>query len=92
VLVSAKHFPGHGDTSIDSHLNLARLEARHDRMNEVELKPFQAAIEPRVDSIMTAHMTVPAIEPEEIPAAISSRVLTGLLREELGFKGLVEPA
>jgi beta-N-acetylhexosaminidase len=58
-------------------------------MSEVELKPFQAAIEHRVDSIMTAHMTVPAIEPEEIPATVSARVLTGLLREELGFKGLV---
>jgi len=89
VLVSAKHFPGHGDTSIDSHLDLARLEATRDHMNEVELKPFEAAIEHNVDSIMTAHMTVPAIEPNPIPATVSSRVLTGLLREELGFKGLI---
>jgi beta-N-acetylhexosaminidase len=89
VLVSAKHFPGHGDTSIDSHLDLARLEAGRDRMSQVELKPFEAAIAHGVDSIMTAHMTVPAVEPEEIPATVSARVLTGLLREELGFKGLV---
>jgi beta-N-acetylhexosaminidase len=89
VLVSAKHFPGHGDTSIDSHLDLARLDATRDHMNDVELKPFRAAIEHQVDSIMTAHMTVPAVEPEEIPATVSARVLTGLLREELGFKGLV---
>src|SRR5579863_3803390 len=89
VLVSAKHFPGHGDTSIDSHLDLARLDATRDRMSEVELKPFQAAIAHGVDSIMTAHMTVPAVEPEEIPATVSARVLTGLLREELGFKGLI---
>ena len=89
VLVSAKHFPGHGDTAIDSHLDLARLDATRDRMSEVELKPFQAAIAHGVDSIMTAHMTVPAVEPDDIPATVSPRVLTGLLREELGFKGLV---
>ena len=89
VLVSAKHFPGHGDTSIDSHLDLARVDASRERMSAVELKPFQAAIEHQVDSIMTAHLTVPAIEPENIPATVSRRVLSGLLREELGFKGLV---
>jgi beta-N-acetylhexosaminidase len=89
VLVTAKHFPGHGDTNIDSHLDLARLEASRDRIGAVELKPFQAAIEHQVDAIMTAHMTVPAIEPDEIPATVSKRVLAGLLREELGFTGLV---
>ena len=89
VLVSAKHFPGHGDTSVDSHLDLPRVDASRDRMSEVELKPFRAAIEHQVDSIMTAHLTVPAIEPENIPATVSARVLTGLLREDLGFKGLV---
>jgi len=89
VLVSAKHFPGHGDTSIDSHFDLARVDASRDRMSAVELKPFQAAIQHQVDSIMTAHLTVPAIEPENIPATVSRRVLTGLLREDLGFKGLV---
>ena len=89
VLVSAKHFPGHGDTSIDSHLDLARVDASRERMSEVELKPFQAAIAHQVDSIMTAHLTVPAIEPENIPATVSRRVLSGLLREELGFKGLI---
>ena len=89
VLVTAKHFPGHGDTNIDSHLDLARLEASRERMSAVELKPFQAAIEHHVDSVMTAHMTVPAVEPREIPATVSARVLTGLLREELGFRGLV---
>ncbi len=89
VLVTAKHFPGHGDTNIDSHLDLARLEASRDRIEAVELKPFQGAIEHQVDAIMTAHMTVPAIEPDEIPATVSKRVLAGLLREELGFKGLV---
>ncbi len=67
------------------------LDASRERMSAVELKPFQAAIEHGVDSIMTAHMTVPAIEPEDIPATVSRRVLTGLLREELGFKDLSSP-
>lgn len=89
VLVTAKHFPGHGDTDIDSHLGLARLEASRERMNAVELKPFEAAIGHGADAIMTAHMRVPAIEPEEIPSTASAKVLTGLLRTELGFNGLI---
>jgi beta-N-acetylhexosaminidase len=89
VLVTAKHFPGHGDTTIDSHLDLARLEVDKDRIESVELIPFEAAIAHGVDAIMTAHMTVPAFEPQEIPATVSSKILTGLLREELGFRGLV---
>ena len=89
VLVTAKHFPGHGDTAIDSHLGLARLEATSERIHDVELKPFQAAIAHGVDAVMTAHMAVPAIEPDDIPATASPKVLTGLLREELGFNGLI---
>ncbi|MGH9559737.1 MAG: glycoside hydrolase family 3 protein, partial [Bryobacteraceae bacterium] len=89
VLVTAKHFPGHGDTSIDSHLGLARLDASKERMEQVELKPFEAAIAHGVDAIMTAHMAVPAIEPENIPATASEKVLTGLLRRELGFNGII---
>jgi beta-N-acetylhexosaminidase len=89
VLVSAKHFPGHGDTNINSHLGMARLEASKERMEAVELKPFRAAIAHGADSVMTAHMSVPAIEPEEIPATVSPKVLTGLLRGELEFKGII---
>jgi beta-N-acetylhexosaminidase len=89
VLVTAKHFPGHGDTNIDSHFGLARLDASKERMDAVELKPFRAAIAHGVDSIMTAHMTVPAIENDEIPATVSPKVLSGLLRHELGFNGLI---
>ncbi len=89
VLVTAKHFPGHGDTDVDSHLGLARLTASKDRMLAIELKPFEAAIAHQADAIMTAHMSVPAIEPQDIPATASAKVLTGLLREELGFKGLI---
>jgi beta-N-acetylhexosaminidase len=89
VLVTAKHFPGHGDTSIDSHLNLARLDATREHLDEVELKPFEAAIAHGVDSIMTAHMSVPALEPDDIPATVSSKVLTDLLRKDLKFTNLV---
>ncbi len=89
VLVTAKHFPGHGDTAEDSHMQLAKLDEPKQRLESLELVPFRAAIQHDVDSIMTAHMTVPAFEPEPIPATVSERVLTGLLRDELAFKGLV---
>lgn len=89
VLVTVKHFPGHGDTNVDSHLGLGRVGASRERMDAVELPPFKTAIEAGVDSVMTAHLAVPAIEPEEIPATVSQKVITGLLREELGFKGIV---
>ena len=89
VLVTAKHFPGHGDTAVDSHLQLPRLDQPRDRIESVELVPFRAAIQHGVDSIMTAHMAVPAFEPQPIPATVSRNILTGLLHNELGFKGLV---
>lgn len=89
VLVTAKHFPGHGDTAEDSHMQLARLDQPRDRIEAVELVPFRAAVEHGVDAVMTAHMAVPAFEPDNLPATLSPKVLTGLLREELGFKGLV---
>jgi beta-N-acetylhexosaminidase len=89
VLVTAKHFPGHGDTDVDSHLGLPRLEVPRERLDALELKPFQAAIAHGVDSIMTAHMAVPALEPSGMPATVSPKVLTGLLRDELKFKGLI---
>ncbi len=89
VLVTAKHFPGHGDTAEDSHMQLAKLDQSKERIESVELTPFRAAIAHGVDSIMTAHMAVPAFEPNPIPATVSQNVLTGLLRDELGFKGLI---
>ena len=89
VLVTAKHFPGHGDTDVDSHLGLPRLEVSRERLDAMELKPFEAAIVHGVDSIMTAHMAVPALEPSGMPATVSHNVLTGLLRDELKFKGLI---
>lgn len=89
VLVTAKHFPGHGDTDVDSHLGLPRLEVPRERLDAMELKPFEAAIAHGVDSVMTAHMAVPALEPSGLPATVSQNVLTGLLRDELKFKGLI---
>ncbi|MGA3190048.1 MAG: glycoside hydrolase family 3 N-terminal domain-containing protein [Bryobacteraceae bacterium] len=89
VLVSAKHFPGHGDTDTDSHIAMARVTANKERLETLEFAPFRAAIAHGVDSIMTAHLSVPAIEPEEIPATVSSKVLTGVLREELKFQNII---
>ena len=89
VLVTAKHFPGHGDTAEDSHMQLAKLDQPKERIESVELVPFRAAVANGVDSIMTAHMAVPAFEPNPVPATVSQNVLTGLLRDELAFKGLI---
>jgi beta-N-acetylhexosaminidase len=89
VLSTAKHFPGHGDTAIDSHLNLAVIGADRERLDRVELAPFRAAIAAGVDSIMTAHIAVPALAAPDLPATLSAEILTTLLRGTLGFKGLI---
>ncbi|HEV2688643.1 MAG TPA: glycoside hydrolase family 3 N-terminal domain-containing protein [Bryobacteraceae bacterium] len=89
VLVTTKHFPGHGDTAQDSHIGLARLEADRKRIETVELEPFRASIAAGVDAIMTAHMAVPALEPENEPATVSSKILTGVLRQQLSFQGII---
>ncbi len=90
VLTTAKHFPGHGDTETDSHLNMAVVPSDLSRLQSVELLPFRGAIEAGVDSIMTAHVSVPNVTEEpQVPATLSSKVLTDLLRETLQFKGLV---
>lgn len=89
VLVTVKHFPGHGDTDINSHLGLPHLGATRERIEAVELKPFRAAITMGVDAIMTEHMAVPALEPEDIPATVSPKVVADLLRTELKFPNLI---
>jgi len=89
VLTTSKHFPGHGDTAVDTHLSLAQITADRARLEALELVPFRAAIQAGVDSVMTGHIAVPALAPQEIPATLSPAILTGLLRNELGFKGLV---
>ncbi|AZK47036.1 beta-N-acetylhexosaminidase [Paenibacillus lentus] len=89
VSATAKHFPGHGDTAVDSHHGLASVPHSRERLYSVELSPFCKAIEAGVDMIMTAHVIFPAFEPEAIPATLSRRVLTDLLRNELGFEGVI---
>lgn len=90
VISCGKHFPGHGDTDADSHLNLPVIDHNRDRLDEIELLPFCKAIDEGIDSIMTAHISFPTIEPEaNLPATLSRNVLTGLLREELGYEGLI---
>lgn len=90
VASTGKHFPGHGDTSLDSHISLPTVAHPRARLDQVELAPFKAAIEEGIDAIMTAHVTFPAIEDTAgLPATLSHKVLTGLLREELGFQGVV---
>jgi beta-N-acetylhexosaminidase len=89
VLVAPKHFPGHGDTAEDSHMQLAKIDQPKERIESVELVPFRAAAAHGADAIMTAHLSVPAFEPKAIPATVSKNILTNLLRDEIGFKGLI---
>jgi len=89
VLVTVKHFPGHGDTAADSHIGLARLEAPLERIESVELAPFRAAIANGVDAVMTAHLSVPALDPVDQPATVSSKIVSGVLRTELNFHGII---
>jgi beta-N-acetylhexosaminidase len=90
VTAVAKHFPGHGDTAVDSHRDLPVVPHSLERLQSLELVPFKAAIQTGVDGIMTAHLYLPAIEPQpDLPATLSTTVLTGLLREQLGYQGLI---
>ncbi len=100
VAATAKHFPGHGDTDVDSHLGLPEVPHDKERLKEVELYPFQQAMDAGIDMIMTAHVTFPKIDDtkviskktgEEIalPATLSHKVLTELMREEMGFDGVI---
>ncbi len=89
VIACAKHFPGHGDTSVDSHTSLPVINADRERLENVELHPFRAAINAGVGMIMIGHLKVPALEPEPIPATFSKKIVTNLLRDEMGFNGLV---
>lgn len=90
MLTTAKHFPGHGDTNTDSHLALARVNGDLDRLNHVELVPFRAAIQAGVDSIMIGHLITPALDPApNAVASISPKIVTGLLRDQMGFRGIV---
>ena len=89
LLTTAKHFPGHGNTSDDSHDTLPTVNASRENLFRVELEPFRAAIRNDVALVMTAHVAYPAIDPRGLPATLSYPLLTTLLREELGFRGVI---
>jgi len=89
IAASAKHFPGHGDTATDSHLGVPLITHTREQWEQIDLPPFRAAIEAGIDSIMTAHIVVPSLDPSGVPATLSEPIITGVLREELGFGGVV---
>ena len=89
TVATAKHFPGHGDTETNSHLEITRVNASRERLDTLELVPFRRAIKEGVAAIMTFHGVVPALDTSPIPVTLSPRVMTDLLRKELGFTGLL---
>jgi beta-N-acetylhexosaminidase len=90
MMTTAKHFPGHGDTATDSHLSVAQVTGNRARLDSVELAPFRKAIAAGVDSVMVAHVTVPALEPDANRVATTSpAIVTNLLKRQLGFQGIV---
>ncbi|WP_442601766.1 beta-N-acetylhexosaminidase [Paenibacillus sp. KN14-4R] len=89
IVATAKHFPGHGDTEKDSHLDLPTISHSRERIYEVELRPFIEAIDAGVDAIMSSHIHFPAFDENQLPVTLSYQVLTGLLREELGYQGVI---
>ena len=88
VLCCAKHFPGHGDTAVDSHLALPLVDSPLEDLEKMELAPFQAAIDQGVPAIMTSHILFPQLE-EQYPATMSRKIITDLLKKQMGFKGLI---
>lgn len=90
LLAFGKHFPGHGDTGLDSHIALPLVPHDRDRLEAVEFVPFQAAMQHNIAGIMSAHITFPAVDPTPgLPATLSAHVLTGLLRDEMDYDGLL---
>lgn len=90
ILAAIKHFPGHGDTDQDSHLDLPVVSHSLQRLNEIEIAPFKALMDKGIGGVMVAHLYVPALEKTKgIPASISKNIITGILKEQLGYKGLI---
>jgi beta-N-acetylhexosaminidase len=90
LLTAAKHFPGHGDTATDSHLGLAAVNRSREQINQIDLPPFRAAIAAGTDAVMVAHITAPVLEPDPSRVATNSpAIVTGILKQHLGFKGLI---
>ncbi|MFP1627032.1 glycoside hydrolase family 3 protein [Streptomyces sp. 5K101] len=89
IAATAKHFPGHGDTTVDSHTGIPVITHTREEWERIDAPPFRAAIDAGIDSIMTAHIQFPALDPSNDPATLSRPILTGILREELGYDGVV---
>ncbi|MGN6178176.1 MAG: glycoside hydrolase family 3 protein [Mucilaginibacter sp.] len=90
LLTTAKHFPGHGDTNVDSHLDLPLLPFSRERLDTLEEYPFREAIQAGISGIMVAHMDIPALDDtKHLPSTLSRKIVTGVLKDSLGFKGLV---
>jgi beta-glucosidase-like glycosyl hydrolase len=89
AMATAKHFPGHGDTSADSHIELPVIDVDRARLDQIELPPFRAAVEEGVGGVMSAHIALPRIEESKLPATLSELMLTGVLRQEMDFKGVI---
>ncbi|WP_371780564.1 beta-N-acetylhexosaminidase [Streptosporangium subroseum] len=89
IAATAKHFPGHGDTNVDSHSGLPVIQHSRSQWNRLDAPPFAAAIDKGVDAIMSAHVVMPKLDPSGDPATLSKPILTGLLRDKLGFDGVV---
>src|SRR5574343_983154 len=89
IIASAKHFPGHGDTETDSHYGLPVIKADRKRLDSLELFPFKKLIDEDVMSVMVAHLNVPSLDTSNLPASISKAIITDLLRNELGFEGII---
>jgi len=89
VLAALKHFPGHGDTAVDSHLGLPVIDKTLEELMELELKPFRTAIESGAECITSAHILFPSIETERVPATMSKTIITDLLKKQMGYEGLI---
>jgi beta-N-acetylhexosaminidase len=89
VSATAKHFPGHGDAATDSHTGLPRIDRTEDQWRQIDVPPFKAAIKAGVDSIMSAHIQFPSLDPSAEPATLSKPIITGKLRGELGYQGVI---
>lgn len=89
VLCCGKHFPGHGDTAVDSHLGLPRVDKTLEELEQVELVPFRRAVQAGIPAIMISHVLFPRLEEKEVPCTMSRRIVTGLLKEKMGYSGLI---
>jgi beta-N-acetylhexosaminidase len=89
LLTTAKHFPGHGDTNVDSHFDLPVLPFTRKRLDSLEIYPFREAINAGISGVMIAHMNIPALDNSNLPSTLSRKIITNVLKDSLGFKGLV---